>query len=111
MSKLAILIGKEEGFGIPGAVPTRNNNPGDLEHAPGEAHTTSSPIGSFPTVDEGWQRLEDQLLLYADRGYTMEHLAEVYAPPSENNTARYLNFLCTGLGCDPQTLVSEALQL
>lgn len=53
MSKLAQLIAKQEGFGIPGAVPTRDNNPGDLEHAPGEVHTGSSPIGSFATAQEG----------------------------------------------------------
>jgi hypothetical protein len=31
---LARLIAQEEGYGIPGAVPTRDNNPGDLHHSP-----------------------------------------------------------------------------
>src|SRR6185437_4031555 len=35
---LARLISREEGFGIPGALPTRDHNPGDLRHSPHSAH-------------------------------------------------------------------------
>lgn len=60
--KIAQAIAKAEGFGIPDAIPTRANNPGDL---------TGADAGSFPTfgtmnedgvihfahVEDGWTRL------------------------------------------------------
>lgn len=112
MSKLAQLIAKQEGFGIPGALPTRNCNPGDLEHAPGEVHTGSSPIGSFATAQEGWDALERQLQLFADHSMTLRAAIYAFAPPSENDSARYLDFICEGLGnVSPEMPVSEALKI
>jgi hypothetical protein len=109
VSKLAQLIAKREGFGIAGDIPTTHNNPGDLEHAPGEMHDTGSPIGEFLTVEDGWEALENQLQKYADRGLTVQDMIEVYAPPTENDTDEYLDFICEGLGCQPNTLVKDAL--
>ena len=109
MSKLAELIAQREGFGIPGALPTRSNNPGDLEHAPGETHDTSSPVGEFLTVADGWQALDNQLQKYAERGMTVKDMVEVYAPPPQNDTDAYLTFICQGLGCAPNTTVAAAL--
>ena len=112
MSKLAEAIAKEEGFGISGAVPTRNLNPGDIEHAPGEMHNTSSPIGSFSTVEEGWAALERQLQLFADRGLTVAEAIYTFAPPTENNSAAYLAYVISELpGCSSDTLVSDALKI
>jgi hypothetical protein len=100
-----------EGFYVPGSKPQRNNNPGDLEHAPGETHEGMDPIGSFATVEAGWAALERQLGRYANRGMTLQQLVEVYAPPVENNTQLYLGFVCGKLRCQPGTLVSTALTL
>jgi hypothetical protein len=111
MSKLATLIATEEGFFVPGSVPNRNANPGDLEHAPGEAHTTSSPIGSFDTADEGWAALERQLNLYAQRGLTLREAIYEFAPPTENDSEQYLEYVCAGLAVPDTTLVSEALEI
>lgn len=111
MSLLARLIAKEEGFGVPGAIPTTHNNPGDLEHAPGETHDGPCPIGSFADMASGWAMLERQLRLEADRGLTLEQLIYCYAPPSQNNSAAYLKNVCAGLGLQSNTLVSEALKL
>jgi hypothetical protein len=112
-TKLAQAIGREEGYGVPGALPTRNNNPGDLRHAPGEMHPPDAPnsVGSFATAEEGWTELERQLRLCAGRNETVAQLVAIYAPPSENDSARYLSDLCTFVGCTPQTLVSDALKL
>lgn len=112
MTLLARLISKEEGFGLPGAVPTRDNNPGDLRHAPNASHVGEDPnaIGIEPNVQAGWDDLERQLQLYASRGLTLQQLAEVYAPPAENNTTQYLNFLCAGLSLPPTATVAEALE-
>jgi hypothetical protein len=113
VSLLAELIAKQEGFDVPGSVPQRQNNPGDLVHAPGETHTPgeSEGVGSFATVQQGWAMLERQLQRYADRGMTLAQMVNIYAPPPDNDTAAYLKFLCQGLNCSPDTLVSEALKL
>jgi hypothetical protein len=123
VSKLAQLIAKEEGFGIPGTVPTRDNNPGDLRHSPHSLHPGDpNAIGQIDTVAHGWADLERQLGLFASRGLTLEqmiygvpdkegNLVGGYAPESENNSSQYLEYLCHGLGCEPDTLVSEALKV
>ena len=110
-SKLAELIAKREGFGIPGAVPTRRNNPGDLRHSPHSSHEGIGPndIGIIDTVEHGWEDLERQIRLYAQRGYTLRKMIEAWAPPSENETEAYIKFVCDGLGKSPDTLVKDAL--
>lgn len=113
MSKLAQLISKQEGFGIPGSVPTRDSNPGDLRHAPHASHDGEGPndIGIETNAVEGWADLERQLQLYADRGLTLAQAIYEFAPPTENNSAAYLNYVCTGLGCVPTISVADALKI
>lgn len=111
MSKLARLIAQEEGFGIPGTLPTRDHNPGDLRHSPNSVHDGDpDAIGQIASDAQGWADLERQLRLYAMRGLTLDELVSQYAPPNENDTTRYLTFLCTGLGLGPDDLVSKALE-
>jgi hypothetical protein len=109
-TRLAQLIARREGFGIPGDKPTRDHNPGDLEHAP---HITGwdGAIGIEPSDDAGWADLERQLQLYASRGMTIRQMVAIYAPPNENDTASYLDFITSNLACTPDTSVSEALQI
>lgn len=112
MSKLAELIAQQEGFYVRGSIPQRQNNPGDLRHAPNEQHPEDpNAVGVFDTADLGWDALERQLGLYAQRGLTLQQAIYEFAPPSENNSAAYLNFVCQGLGCSPDTPVSEALAI
>lgn len=111
-SDLAKDIALEEGFGIPGAVPTRDNNPGDLRHSPHSEHPGDpNAIGVIDTPADGWADLEEQLERFAARNMTMAQMVAVYAPGNENNTAAYLQNLCDWLRCSPDTLVSEALKL
>lgn len=109
----AQLFAKREGFGIAGAVPTRNNNPGDLRHAPGAHHEPGDPdgIGSFTTPEEGWQMLDRQLGLYAERGLTLQAAAYKFAPPSENNSAAYLQFLVQNLPGSNTMPMSEVINV
>jgi hypothetical protein len=114
MSKLARLIAKEEGFGIPGSIPTTHNNPGDLRHSPHSDHQPGAPnaIGAIDTVAHGWADLERQLGLYAARGLTLrEMIVNYYAPATENNSEGYLKFVCDGLGCPDNTPVKTALEI
>ncbi len=114
MTKLALLISKNEGDGIPGAVPTLRNNPGDLRHSPHSTHPGGpeheDDIGTIDTIEHGWEDLERQLQLFADRGMTLRELAFTYAPPGDGNpTEAYLQTLCEGLGLPDSALVSDAL--
>ena len=113
MSKLARLIASEEGFGIPGSQPTRKLNPGDLRHAPHTSHDGegSNDIGIEPSVDDGWLDLERQLQLFAQRGMSLRDAIYAFAPPSENNSEKYLEFIAQGLGVSPDTSVTEALKI
>ena len=113
MTLLAQLIARQEGFYVTGSIPNRNMNPGDLRHAPGEDHPELAPnsVGSFESVDLGWAALERQLSLYASRGLTVGQAIGEFAPPVENDTDSYLKFVCDGLGCTPETLMSNALSI
>jgi hypothetical protein len=113
MSKLAEAIAHEEGFYVPGSLPDRNNNPGDLRHSPHSSHAPDAPdaIGKIDTRVDGWADLERQLKIYAGRGMTVREMVYEYAPPTENNSQGYLNFVCQYVGCEPSTLVSDALTI
>ncbi len=67
-SALARAIARAEGFGVPGAIPTRANNPGDLK----VGGTTIPPGGGgitvFATVADGWAALERQIDLITSGG-------------------------------------------
>src|ERR1700722_16126854 len=107
--RIAELIAREEGYGIPGDVPTRDNNPGDLRHSPHSYHLPGAPnaIGEIPPVAEGWEDLEHQLQLYAQRGMTLRQAIYEFAPPTENNPSAYLNYVVKGLGdISPDTLMT-----
>lgn len=72
---LANAIAAAEGFGIPGAIPTRANNPGNLVIPGWKGETLGAEgISVFATADEGWKRLYNQLQLIKDgrsRVYTL----------------------------------------
>lgn len=57
--RFAEAIGFAEGFGIPGAIPTVRNNPGDLK-------LNGVDIATFSSADNGWAALERQLQLIID---------------------------------------------
>ena len=114
MTKLAFLISKQEGFGIPDTIPTTHNNPGDLRHSPHSSHTPEDPngIGMIDTVVHGWEDLERQLQIYAERKMTVQEMVYEYAPPGDDNdTEAYLSAVCDGLNLSPSTPVAEALKL
>lgn len=113
MTKLAKLIATMEGFYENGTKPQRFNNPGDLRHSPHSQHSADkNGIGQIDTVAHGWEDLERQLQLYADRGLTIQEMVfDYYAPPSENNSAEYLSYVCDGLGLQPTAQVTDALKI
>lgn len=63
-SQFASAIASAEGYGVPGAIPTVNNNPGDLRGWPG-VPTDSAGYSVFPTAAAGWAALDQQLATIA----------------------------------------------
>lgn len=111
-TKLAVLIAKEEGFGRPGKIPTIRHNPGDLRHSPHSQHPDDpEAVGTIDSDAHGWEDLERQLRLFAERDLTLEEVVYKYAPPSENNSAKYLADICAGLGVGPKTSMVDVLKI
>lgn len=111
--RIVELFAQREGWDLPGDLPTRQHNPLDLMHAPGESHPANAPqsIGSFATPADGWQAGLRQLNLWASRGLTVAEAIAIQAPPSENDTLGYIDFVCNNLQCSTRTLVSDALKI
>lgn len=107
IKRVARAIASAEGFGVPGAIPTVANNPGDLV-IPGWSPTIGDSTGMggpgiavFDSVDYGWSRLYRQLALILQGGsahYNLDmSIADMgqkwaYGDPNwAHNVARALN--------------------
>jgi hypothetical protein len=125
-TRLAQVIAKEEGFGIPNAIPTLRNNPGDLRHSPHSEHpdgpSHANDVGTIDTAADGWADLERQLEIYAEEGLNLRQMVNVYlglpkdplpgqVAPDGNQPAKYLAAVVVMMGMPPETLVSEALKV
>lgn len=110
-TRLGQLVAQMEGFNTPGSLPSRRHNPGDLRHGPHVSHVGLDPdaVGIEPSDEIGEQDMERQFHLDADRGMDIEHFVYTYAPPSENDSANYLRFICEGLGLGPKVPLAVAL--
>jgi hypothetical protein len=117
-------IAREEGYyegGIPPDRPERNNNPGDLLWGP-EAKRLGATHGDptyavFPDIATGWQALKGWLSVPAkfaqdgslDSGYlgaTLRQIVYRFAPPTQNDSASYLKFVCSQAGLTPETVIT-----
>jgi hypothetical protein len=94
----------------------RNNNPGNIDyhksiHWEGQLGIEIVPEGEhyhprfarFDTMVHGIRALAKQILTnYRNRDCTTVRLMiNRWAPPNENETTAYVNFVCTGVGVDP----------
>ncbi len=59
--EFAQAIAKAEGFGVPGAVPTKAHNPGDLVIPGWLGQILGAGISVFETDEEGWGHLYHEL--------------------------------------------------
>jgi len=74
VKRFALAIANAEGYGIPGAIPTVANNPGDLV-LPGWSPTLGSAgVAVFDSPDYGWFRLHRQLALILSGQSNVYHL-------------------------------------
>jgi hypothetical protein len=111
-SRFAQAIAKAEGFGIPSAIPTRANNPGDLK-LPGASPLPGTSITMFATVAEGWQALERQLMLIATGQsafyrptMTIAEMAKVWTATEQDAWARNV---AASLGVSTNTQIGALL--
>jgi hypothetical protein len=104
---LAQSIATFEGFFQPGTLAQRNNNPGNLRAGAGQTGTDPNGFAVFPDVSTGWAALYHQISLDSGRGLDLSQFISKYAPPSENNTGNYLNYLTGQLGVSPTTQLAD----
>jgi hypothetical protein len=101
-----------EGFGVPGVIPTRDNNPGDICVGTfAKSHGATGAAGRFATfasAADGFAALR-ALLLAHYVGMTVQAAIAKYAPACENDTVRYLLDVCTWVGCAPDTVLTAEL--
>ncbi len=85
----------------------RNNNPGNLNfaHQPGAVLEPAGPgitprFARFPTPEAGLDALRDQLCLFMnrDRLRTVNAIIAKWAPPNENDTSAYAQFVARKMG-------------
>lgn len=98
-SQFAAAIGNAEGVNVPGSLPARNNNPGDLRNWPGVPHDANG-YSIFPSMQAGWDALETQLdairngaSAYYDASMSIEQMGQIYAdgdPSWAMNVAAFL---------------------
>lgn len=105
-----------EGYGTPGTIATRQNNPGNLIYGPfaennGAIGPGAKGIAIFPDAATG-QAAQDALITKrADQGYSLSDLINSYAPPNApgntpESTQAYLDYVTGKLGASPSTPVS-----
>jgi hypothetical protein len=117
LQTLIEAIAKQEGYGVEGARPTRNNNPGDLKPPMGlstywDGQTGTDPEGFavFATSEWGWQALRTDLSTHAFKNpeQSLAGFIAVFAPSSENNTRAYTEAVASALNVNPvTTLLSD----
>lgn len=105
VQRIARAIATAEGYGVPGAIPTIRNNPGNIRSAAG-------PIATYPTVEAGWDALYRQVSRMLDGSspyypthYTLAQVAKVYTGESAYmNWAKNVGRI---LGVSTDTIFSE----
>ena len=80
--------------------PQMCNNPGNLRFANQKGAIEDSGFAVFRSSVDGWIALVRQIALDQKRGLTIAEFIQKYAPPSENNSNAYLNFILEGLRAD-----------
>lgn len=91
----------------------RNNNPGNIEFGPFArqmgAVGSDGRFAVFPTLEAG-NKAKEELLFGARSKYIGLSIADAiarYAPPTENNTAAYVQQVTQSVGVSPQTRMSD----
>src|ERR1035437_9814985 len=103
-------IAQMEGWNVSGSIAQRNNNPGNLRSGVnqiGSENTVNGVFATFATPADGWAALQNQIDRQAGQGQTVRDFIYQYAPPSENQTSSYLNYLTGQLGVSADSSLSD----
>lgn len=113
-------ISQFEGFGQPGTIATRQNNPGDLIYGPfaqsmGATGPGTGNIAIFPNNQTGFAAMDQLIQHYANQGYNIQQLIGAWNPPNApgntpQGTQNYTNFVAQQARVTPQTQVSATAQ-
>ncbi|SRR5258708_16005758 len=102
---LAYAISKAEGYGVSGAIPTRANNPGDIELGDIGFGTLGVGITIYPTLEQGIEALYRELnLIFTGSSHvysmfmTFDQMARIWTGDDKSLdwasiVAKYLNVL------------------
>lgn len=115
-TKLMIAVAKAEGYGVPGAIPTRANNPGDLTKNLGFSDTGdtlgSAGVVVFSSIDDGWGALDRQFTLIQN-GESIHKLTDTILAFAHSYTATeqeiWANNVATELGTDSSATLDQYL--
>lgn len=90
----------------PNTIAHRMNNPGNLRFA-GQRNATKGEQGfaKFDSPLSGWEGLLKQVELEQGRNHTLESLITKYAPPTENDTQKYIKYMEKKLNVSKKTPV------
>jgi hypothetical protein len=125
---LFAAISRQEGeFSATPDIPKERNNPLDLRYAGqiggwwydpkgrkppgGPPDPVDAPIAWFETLEHGIAAGYRQLWLCIAQGYTLEGLIYNWAPPSQNNSAEYLENVSGWTGIKPGGVLLALLEL
>ncbi len=89
----------------------RNNNPGNIRKGSfTQSHGAIGDDGSFAvfnSMDDGYQAQADLLQTGNYQNKSLEGAIYRYAPPSENDSAGYVNYVASKTGIDPNKKMSD----
>lgn len=126
---IAATIQQVEGYSGPsakypnGTLAYQNNNPGNLIYV-GQAGAVQGPpmtgtpyyYASFPSYQDGYNALLNQINTYGSQGLTITQMMAKYAPatdangnPTGNDPVAYANQIASSLGVSPDTTVAAAI--
>jgi hypothetical protein len=122
VATIASTIQTVEGY-YPGSLAYNDNNPGNLIFNNQAGATKGPPMAGtpyfyavFPSYDDGYQALVNQINTYANQGLTINQMMAKYAPatdangnPTTNNPTSYANQIATALGVSADATLSDAL--
>ncbi len=104
-------IARQEGFLVPGSLPNRRNNPGDIEDGPfaqanGALPSDGNRFAAFPDSATGYGAMR-ALLTKHYLGLTIEEALNKWAPPVENNVSAYLSNVLKWTGMQSTDVLTE----
>ena len=88
-------------------VIVRYNNPGNImKHTGtpfyGEIKSPHKRLTAFKSIEYGIRAMIKIIRTYRNNGYTtFKDIIYRYAPPVENNTKQYVNYVCSRCGAQP----------